>query len=170
MLAQSMGKVKFLSKVGLSQRWLTILCFVTHKLWERVCSDFGELPEAEVKVALHDKPVSTLVGVQGKPLFILIGLPTLAQIAIDEIEDGNPEERVLRTFRAVVCEELVHLHDLLSGSPVMKVTKDEADPIEGMRDPLKHYLEESEYRALRYTVEITGQRKRLLARVEQVRC
>lgn len=163
MATRTMGEVQFFAKVETPERWLTIFTFVAHKLWERVCQTFGEVPaESHVIVLLHEKAETEFVKLKGLPPIILIGLPDLVWMAVNEIEGESSSDRLLRAFRVIVAEELVHMRDFLAGTPIEDTSNDEGKPI-------KHYLRESEYRALKFAVEATGQRYDIFARVEQAR-
>lgn len=156
------GKIKFISVVGISERWRKILCFTTHKLWRRVCSDHGDLPD-RIVLLLHgerDGACTVRIDEDDKPRLVAVGLPTVATFALKKIKGGSAEERLLRAFRAIVLEELLHIHERLSGREA-----EEPDDY----DVVRHYARDFEYRALCYVVKVTGERKELLEAVEAYR-
>jgi len=163
MVTKEMGRVQFIAQVEAPERWLTIFAFVTHKLWERACRKFGDVPtESSVMVFLHSRPETVMAKVRGLPPFVLIGLPDVTFMAVNEVEGDSSPERLLRAYRVIVAEELVHLRDLLAGDPIEDTLGEEGQPV-------KHYSRDCEYRALRFAVEATGQREDLLAKVEAAR-
>ena len=164
MATYQVGRVTFLSKTELPKRWAKILPYVTHKLWERACRAFGDVPaRSQVTVFLHDKPVTALARLGDLPPYVLIGLKDVTFMAVNKINEGSSQERFLRAFRVIAAEELVHLRDLLEAGSIESTYGEDGRPVE-------HYSQhDCEYRALKFAVEATGQRSDLLARVEKAR-
>ncbi|NIT03788.1 hypothetical protein GTO10_02550 [Candidatus Saccharibacteria bacterium] len=126
--------------------------------------DFGEVPPQEVKVVLHPGRPTGVKVVRERPVFIAMGWKLVVAVADHETDGTTPDERMFSAFGVLMFEELVHFWDVLTGQPV----KLEHLSPEGA-DAVAHYVKDCQYRAFRYAVQKTGQRRELLAKVEQAR-
>jgi hypothetical protein len=116
MSTETVEKISFFSSVELPERWARILPFIIRKLWERICREFGDVPpNSNGIVLLQDEGNTELVRFGKEPPAILVTCPDLIGLMGSEIEGGSFDEKLLRSFRVVMAEELVHLHDLFVG-------------------------------------------------------
>jgi hypothetical protein len=160
----SYGTVILNSKLPLPKQWVKFLCRTTNFLWEKVRRDFGEVPLLAVYVVLHPANQTGVKVRGGKPILISIGWEMVEGLANHEVDGKNWTTKLLNALGVLMCEELLHLWDLLAEEPV-----ESGPPSPRGTDVVAHYTKDCEYRALKYAVQVTGQRRELLAKVEQAR-